>query len=128
MSNSAKKEYLNEIRSRYFLANKTEKSLILDELCTVCKFNRKYAIRVLNKKPTGYRKKNGRPKIYHPQAIIEFLKYLWMVTNLAYAERLKAAIPLWLPYYQFHKRNDLTEKEVRFLNLKLTILNLLNLF
>jgi hypothetical protein len=115
MSNSAKKEYLTEIRSRYLMASKTEKSLILDELCTVCRFNRKYAIRVLNKKPTFYSKKQGRPKIYHRKAIIEFLKDLWVVTNLACAERLKAAIALWLPYYQFHKSNQLTEKDIKLL-------------
>lgn len=63
------------------MASKTEKSLILDELCTVCRFNRKYAIRVLNKKPTFYSKKQGRPKIYHRKAIIEFLKDLWVVTT-----------------------------------------------
>lgn len=116
MSNSAKKEYLAEIRKRYFLATKAEKSLILDELCTVCNFNRKYAIRVLSKKQTRKNKKKGRPQIYHRQAIIEFLKDLWVVTNLACAERLKAAIPLWLPYYQFHKKNSLTEKEICLLN------------
>jgi hypothetical protein len=111
MSNSAKREYLAEIRKRYFLATRAEKSLILDELCTVCNFNRKYAIRVLSKKQTRKNKKKGRPKIYHHEAIIEFLKDLWVVTNLACAERLKAAIPLWLPYYQLHKKNALSEKE-----------------
>jgi hypothetical protein len=116
MSNSAKKEYLIEIRKRYFLATKEEKSQILDELCTVCKFNRKYAIRVLGKKQTGHNKKKGRPKIYHHQAIIEFLKDLWVATNLACAERLKAAILLWLPYYQFHKKNILNGKEEKLLS------------
>jgi len=123
MSNSAKKEYLFEIRKRYYLAGKSEKSLILDEFCTVCKFNRKYAIRVLAKKPINSKKKTGRPacpvgrpRIYHQQAIIEFLKDLWVVTNLACAERLKAAIPLWLPYYKFHKNNPLNEKQLELLS------------
>ncbi len=115
MSNSAKKEYLIEIRKRYFLATKTEKSLILDELCTVCNFNRKYAIRLLSKKPGERNRKKGRPRKYYSEAIIEFLKDLWVLTNLACAERLKAAIPLWLPYYQFHRRNDLSEKDVKLL-------------
>jgi hypothetical protein len=115
MSNSAKKEYLIEIKKRYFLATKTEKSQILDELCTVCKYNRKYAIRILAKKPTDKKKKKGRPKIYHHQTIAEFLKDLWVVTNLACSERLKAAIPLWLPYYQFHKKNVLNEEEQKLL-------------
>ncbi|MBK7379487.1 MAG: hypothetical protein IPJ03_10850 [Ignavibacteriales bacterium] len=74
MSNAAKKEYINEIRERYFSSTKTEKSFILDELCEVCKFNRKYAIRLIRKKQTEQNKKKGRPKKYYSQGILEFLK------------------------------------------------------
>ncbi len=45
MSNLAKKEYIIEIRQRYFLITKSENSLILNEHCTVYSFNRKYAIK-----------------------------------------------------------------------------------
>ena len=107
MSNSSKKEYLNEIRKRYFTATKTEKSLILDELCAVCNYNRKYAIRVIAKKQTESNNKKGRPKKYHSQAILIFLKEIWVLTNLACSERLKAAIPLWLPHYHLHSNNHL---------------------
>lgn len=115
MSNSAKKEYLAEIRKRYFTATKSEKTLMLDELCAVCRFNRKYAIRLISKKQTTYNKKKGRPKKYHSQAILWFLKDLWRLTNLACAERLKAAIPLWLPHYHLHSSNHLSEKDVKLL-------------
>ena len=111
MSNAAKKEYINEIRERYFSSTKTEKSLILDELCSVCKFNRKYAIRLIRKKQTEQNKKKGRPKKYYSQGILEFLKDLWVLTNLACSERLKAAIALWLPYYHLHNKNILIEKD-----------------
>ncbi len=47
MSHDAKKQYLMRIRSRYSLASKFEKKKILDEFCTVCHYNRKYAIRIL---------------------------------------------------------------------------------
>ena len=116
MSNTSKKEYLNEIRKRYFTGTKTEKSLILDELCAVCKYNRKYAIRVIAKKQSSDNKRKGRPKKYHSRAVLEFLKDLWVLTNLACSERLKAAIPLWLPYYHLHSSNQLTEKERRLLS------------
>ena len=116
MSNLSKKEYLIEIRKRYFLATRAEKSLILDELCAICSFNRKYAIRVISKDLTEHIKKKGRPKKYYSKAIIDFLKDLWVLTNLACAERLKAAIPLWLPHYNFHSNNHLTEKDVKLLS------------
>ncbi len=115
MSNSAKKEYLQEIRRRYFLATKQERSVILNEFCAVCKFNRKYAIRCINKKEATYTKRNGRPKKYYSIAILEFLKTIWIVTNLACSKRLKAAIPLWLPHYKKHHKNNLSEKEYNLL-------------
>ena len=115
MSNAAKKEYLIEIRKRYLLANKSDKSRLLDELCTVCGYNRKYAIRLISKKENPHKKKKGRPQKYYSQAIVDFLKNLWVLTNLACSERLKAAIPLWLPHYHLHCRNQLTEKEVMLL-------------
>ncbi len=115
MSNSAKKEYLIELRKRYFTATKAEKSLILDELCTVCGLNRKYAIRLIYRKQTVHNNKKGRPKIYRSQAILDFLKDIWVLTNLACSERLKAAIPLWLPYYELHSRNHLTENDIKLL-------------
>ena len=116
MSNSAKKEYLNEIRKRYYTATRTEKSNILDEVCTVCNYNRKYAIRLISKKQKLHNKKKGRPRKYQSQAITLFLKDLWVLTNLACAERLKAAIALWLPYYQFHSSNHLTDKDIKLLS------------
>lgn len=64
MSNSAKKEYLQQIRIRYFSSNKSEKSIILDEFCAVCSFNRKYAIRLIRKKQQTKNKRKGRPNKY----------------------------------------------------------------
>jgi hypothetical protein len=50
MSQKAKSEYLREIKPRYKGASKLEKENILDEFCLTCGYNRKYAIRLLNKK------------------------------------------------------------------------------
>lgn len=115
MSNSAKKEYLQEIRKRYFSASKKGKSLILDEFCTVCTLNRKYAVRLIGKKEITTNKRKGRPKKYYSSTLLDFLKHLWVVTNLACSKRLKAAIPLWLPYYHLHNSNQLTEKDLKLL-------------
>ena len=115
MSSSAKKEYLQAIRKRYFTSSKKEKTQILDELCRNCGFNRKYAIRLIYKKEIVCYHKTGRPKKYSSKAIFDFLKDLWVLTNLACSERLKAAIPLWLPHYRLHKNNHLTEEDVKLL-------------
>ncbi len=51
MGKNAKREYLNAIRPRYKKADKAAKKTILDEFCRVCGYHRKYAIRLLNKRP-----------------------------------------------------------------------------
>jgi len=115
MSNSAKKEYLQEIRKRYFLAGRSDKTLILDEFCSVCNLNRKYVIRLIRKKETVELSKKGRHKKYYSVALLEFLKDLWVVTNLACSKRLKAAIPLWLPYYHSLSNNPLSDEDKKLL-------------
>jgi hypothetical protein len=62
MSNSAKKEYLIEIRKRYSSASRNEKSLMLDQFCNVCGYNRKYAIRLIRQKDIKQYKRKGIPK------------------------------------------------------------------
>jgi hypothetical protein len=115
MSNSAKKEYLEEIKKRYFLAGRKDKTLILYEFCTVCNFNRKYAIRLIRKKGTVLLRKKGRHKKYDSIAILDFLKDLWVMTNLACSKRLKTSIVLWLPYYRSDGNNPLSDQDKKLL-------------
>lgn len=104
MSKKSKVEYLHEIIERYRKAGKEEKKIILDEFCTVCGYHRKYAIKLLNQSPlekiNKLRKRAGRKKKYHTEGVINFLKTLWKKTNLICSDRLKAAIPIWLPIYK----------------------------
>jgi len=100
MSRRAKVEYLREIKKRYFSASKSEKQKILDEFCKVCEYNRKYAIRLINKKRiiAETKKKPGRHKTYSDPITLNFLKSLWIASNLACSKRLKVIIPIWLPF------------------------------
>jgi hypothetical protein len=50
MSLSQRKAYLSQIRKRYKKSSRKEKTLILDEFCSVCGYNRKYAIRLIKKR------------------------------------------------------------------------------
>jgi len=115
MSNSAKQEYLQEIRKRYFLASKSDKTLILDEFCATCGFNRKYVIRLIRKKQTTVNRRRGRHKKYYSATLLAFLKDLWVMTNLACSKRLKAAIRLWLPYYHSKNNNLLSDEDRKLL-------------
>jgi hypothetical protein len=50
MGKNERQAYLRAIRSRYRRARKKVKVTILDEFCSVCRYNRKYAIRLLNQR------------------------------------------------------------------------------
>lgn len=109
MSNKAKKEYLVEIRRRYFFSTKAEKQIILDEFCNNCSYNRKYAIRLINKPEINKKKSKrpGRPRKYNHPMILEFIKKLWVCSNLVCSKRLKVMIVLWLPFYDKPLSKDL---------------------
>lgn len=101
MHNRSKREYLESIHKRYQKATTEEKTRILDEFCSVCNYNRKYAIRLLAtplSTPTPP-KRPGRKARYHTPAIRAFLQRVAIASNLVCSKRLKAMIPLWLPHY-----------------------------
>jgi hypothetical protein len=102
MSPRSKKEYLQSILLRYRSASKSEKNLILNEFCLTYGCHRKHAIRVLNhhKRFTHPKpKKRGRTSRYNNPAVLEPLTQIWLSANLPCSSRLKAIIPLWLPFY-----------------------------
>jgi len=119
MGTKSKKEYLEAIRSRYLLSDKKTKTVILNEFCSTCGYNRKYAIRLLNHSEPLVRvrlkKKPGRPRKYQHPEILTVLKQLWTLLNLPCSRRLKAAIPLWLPYYESHYGTSLSVEIKRLL-------------
>lgn len=114
MSGTAKKEYLIAIKARYRKVPRAEKQAMLNEFCTVCGYNRKYAIRILNapEKPSNPKNlsKRGRKKQYTDPLILEVLKRLWVTTNLPCSKRLKIIIPLWLPFYPRPLPEEVREK------------------
>jgi len=95
-----KKSYLLAIYLRYLNAGRSEKQRILDEFCAVCKYNRKYAIRLLKKGPTQPKKKTGPKSIYDDPALIEALKQFWLASNQSCSRKLKVIIGPWLPCYE----------------------------
>jgi hypothetical protein len=91
--------YLKHLKARYFKSNRKDKSRILNEFCATSNMHRKHAIRLLARTPLGFRnKRTGRPKTYQPKALLEPLKEIWLATDQMCGKRLKAAMPLWLPY------------------------------
>lgn len=97
----SRREYLAAIRNRYRKARRKEKSVILGEFCATCGYNRKYAIRLLRKRDSDpSHRKPGPAFRYDKELLLLPLKRIWFATDQMCSKKLKAALPLWLPFYQ----------------------------
>jgi len=100
MSGKTRWDYLKAIYLRYKKVSKAFRARILDEFCQVCNYNRKYAIRLLNgpapQKPKTMVRK-GRPSAYGAK-VISALTAIWEAAGYPCSVRLKALLPLWLPW------------------------------
>jgi hypothetical protein len=99
MSQESKWDYLKAIYARYRKASKDLRALILNEFCEVCGYNRKYAIRLLNgpaPQRSKLHRKTRRPT-YSAKAI-SALSLIWEAAGYPCSQRLKALLPLWLPW------------------------------
>ena len=100
MGKHEKRVYLEAIRKRYRRARRADKGKILDEFCSVCGYQRKYAIRLLGNKPAKSLCRPGRPSQYNQPALLAALRKIWLATDQMCSKRLVAAMPLWLPHYE----------------------------
>jgi hypothetical protein len=91
--------YLETIRTRYRKSTKKQKSQILNEFCDVCGYERKYAIRILwgHVEPRSHR---PGPKRSYTHQVTPHLIYFWNAMNRSCSKKMKAALPLWMPYYR----------------------------
>ncbi len=99
MSQPSKKEYFRIMHARYQRARAAEdKSEILNELCAVCGYHRKHAIRKLNRPfPASQKKGRRKPRATTYNAkVIGVLKAVWEAAGYPWSLRLKALLPLWL--------------------------------
>jgi hypothetical protein len=98
----SRREYLEAIRTRYRRSGKKDNAVILDEFCAICGYNRKYAIRLLRKKKdeTLSKRRPGPRTIYNDERLLNALKRIWFATDQMCSKKLKAAMPLWLPFYE----------------------------
>lgn len=114
MGRRSRWEYLREVYARYQKASRKEKSRILTEFCTVARYNRKYALRLLNGEPPKRappEKRKRQPK--YSRGVVEVLRVIWEAANYPWSLRLRALIPLWLPWVKKHKEvSPRLEKEL----------------
>jgi hypothetical protein len=98
MSARAKGEYVQAIYQRYRRARRPEKRRILDEFCQVAGCHRKHAIRLLNSPAPGTARPPRRRDDIYSAAAIDALRSIWEAAGYPWSLRLKALLPLWLPW------------------------------
>jgi len=115
MTAMGRHEYLRAIYDRYRRSSAEVKGKILDEFCRVCDCHRKHAIRLLHgPRPEAHpRPRRARGPSYG-RAVIQALAQVWEAAGYPWSVRLKAMLPLWLPWLR--KRRALTpqlERQLR---------------
>lgn len=100
MGRQGRWDYFRAVYARYRRSDRQSKAKMLDEFCANTHYNRKYALRLLNGPPPGGRP--SRPVRTHrpsyPAAVISMVKAIWKAAGYPWSVRLKALIPLWLPW------------------------------
>lgn len=100
MGRRSKHEYLRVMWQRYQRAGRRERSALLDEVTRVCRYHRKYAIGLLSRaappRPPVRRVIRRRPTYGEP--VIRLLAEIWAASGYLCGQRLKAALPHWLPW------------------------------
>jgi hypothetical protein len=90
---------LKAIYRRYQQATRLEKQRILDEFCQVTRYHRKSALRLLNgpqpeRRPPPRRRRSPT----YGTRVIQVLAAIWRTAGFPWSVRLKALLPLWLPW------------------------------
>ena len=105
MSPKSRRELLEQARERYLRRGKQGRSLILDEICALCGYDRKYAMKVLGGKrpiPGSERSRGGSKRVYG-DAERQVIRAIWLAAEQPCGKRLKATIPIWLPFFEKRK-------------------------
>jgi len=105
LSQRSKQEYFQVMYERYHQSSKAEKARLLDEVCRVCAWHRKHAIRKLNQpwREPRPRRRPQRGLTYSTQTLT-ILRAVWQAAGYPWSVRLKALLPLWLPWIKKHFR------------------------
>jgi len=100
MARRSKYEYLRVMWQRYQRANRVTRSALLDEVTRMCGYHRKYAIGLLSRaappRPPVRRVARRRPT--YSEEVIRLVAQIWAASGYLCGQRLKAALPHWLPW------------------------------
>jgi len=94
---------LGMYQKRYVRAGRKERSQLLDEFCGLSRYHRKHAIRLLSRPPEDPADKacRRRGKSYS-LAALRIVEAVWEAAGYPWSARLKALLPLWMPWALDH--------------------------
>lgn len=98
------KEIWREYWAEYRGSGRAGKGAVLDEVCRKTGYHRKYVISVLNgplRDGDEERPKRRRKSRYKP-GTVGVLHAVWEASGYPWSVRLKAMLPLWLPWVRAH--------------------------
>lgn len=102
MTLAARREYVRALRPRYMQAPRRAKPAILDEFCATTGYHRKYAVTLLNRPEGTAAPPRRRRRPTYPPQLISVLAAIWEAAGYPWSTRLKALLPLWLPWTKQH--------------------------
>ena len=94
-------ELASELREKYWAGGRQERGRILDHLCAVTGYNRKYAISVLRGRQRRRAWRRRRRRVYDSE-VEAALKVLWEASDYVCAERLQPFLPDLLDLLERH--------------------------
>ena len=111
MAGERLKEALRTFRRRYRLAEREGRTKLLDEFCAMTGYHRKYAIALLNRREEERREERRRRGLTYSASAMRVVEMIWKAAGYPWSERLKAMLPLWLPWARRKLRRIAPEVE-----------------
>ncbi len=102
MTRTSRREYANAVRQRYAQASRAAKAHILDEFCATTRYHRKYAIALLTAAGRPKQRQGRRRTPTYRSQTVSALAAIWEAAGYPWSARLKALLPLWLPWATRH--------------------------
>lgn len=112
MSMQSRREVVRGMVGKYRRAGTEYRRKLVEELCSVCGYERKYAIKVLNGNRPGPRgqRRGGGARLYG-EDVERVVVAIWKLGDYPCGKRLVAMMPLWMPAYE--ARNGRLECDLR---------------
>lgn len=112
MSAGSREEVVERLRARYGRAGRTYRRKLIDQVCEVCGYERKYAIKVLNGNRSGPQGlQQGGARVVYTDAEAAVVRKIWNWAEYPCGKRLVSILPLWCGSYE--RRCGRLEEAVR---------------